>query len=274
MFDIDKNFELGRSGCKFVLNEKELILQKFSKEREYNERLFKQFEKQKNFSDILKFSKPIVYEFNTSENLWNFNMQYIRGNTFSQYCNNENVNSILEFSDQIVKYLKFNFDNSLCTDINFTKLENKLIDLKIKLLDLDLYFKYLLSNPIEKLNIGNCHGDFTLSNIIFSDKYYLIDFLDNIYETPLNDLIKIKQDTEHNFYFNLIKQKNNKIKICFDYINESLNKTFEEIINTEHFIWFSIFNLLRILPYLKEKNEIDSILKILKKYEYRITSSR
>ena len=32
------------------------------------------------------------------------------------------------------------------------------------------------------------------TNIIFSDKYYFIDFLDNEFESPLNDLAKIKQE--------------------------------------------------------------------------------
>jgi hypothetical protein len=109
---------------------------------------------------------------------------------------------------------------------------------------------------------------------MFSDKYYLIDFLDNPYETPLNDLIKIKQDTEHNFYFNLIGKSDTKVKVCLDYLDKQLNTKFEEVQNSHQFIWLSIFNLLRVLPYLKNRSEIQSILKSLKKYERYITSSR
>jgi hypothetical protein len=87
-------------------------------------------------------------------------------------------------------------------------------------------------------------------------------------------LIKIKQDTEHNFYFNLIGKADTKVKVCLNYIDTQLNQTFSDIIESHQFIWLSIFNLLRVLPYLKSKNEIESILKSLKKYEYYITSSR
>jgi hypothetical protein len=172
-------------------------------------------------------------------------------------------------------FLLNNIKNSILTEINFSKLESKLDNL-FKLLGNDVgnYIKFLLKNPIETLPIGKNHGDLTMSNIMFSDKYYLIDFLDNPYETPLNDLIKIKQDTEHNFYFNLIGKADTKVKVCLNYIDTQLNQTFSDILESHQFIWLSIFNLLRVLPYLKSKNEIESILKSLKKYEYYITSSR
>jgi hypothetical protein len=172
-------------------------------------------------------------------------------------------------------FLSDNIKNSILTEINFSKLQIKL-DSLFNLLGsgVEMYIRFLLDNPIESILIGKNHGDLTMSNIMFSDKYYLIDFLDNPYETPLNDLIKIKQDTEHNFYFNLIGKSDTKVKVCLDYLDKQLNTKFEEIQNSHQFIWLSIFNLLRVLPYLKNRSEIESILKSLKKYERYITSSR
>lgn len=267
-------FDLGRSGCNLFLDKNKLTLRKTSKNFDYNQRLYKQYQKQKKFTSILNFVTPTVYDFNTSESLWNFDMDYIQGSTFFEFCNNSNVKLITQFCDELIGYLKHLFENSIETEINFSKLETKLIDLKKTLTNLDCYFDYLLSNPIEKLNIGKCHGDFTLSNIIFSGKYYIIDFLDNIYETPLVDLIKIKQDVEHNFYCVLLKTENSKLKICLDYINNRLNETFTSIINDRRYVWFSVFNLLRILPYLEDQKEIDITINNLKKYEPFITSSR
>jgi len=273
---MNENFsKFGRSGCSFYLDEKGIILRKISSKPEYNDRLFSQYLKQFKFENINNFATPKPYEFNKSKNLHYFDMEYIHGKTFNSFCLDSNVDQILDFCNRLECFLNKNIKNSIVSDINFSKLELKLNNIS-KLLGshFDQYIKFLINNPIKSLLIGNNHGDLTMANIIFSDKYYLIDFLDNPYETPLNDLIKIKQDTEHNFYFNLIGKKDTKVKVCLDYINNRINKQFYFVVESKEFIWLSIFNLLRILPYLKNKFEVESILKSLKKYECHITSSR
>lgn len=272
MFDNFSKF--GRSGCKFYLDESGIILRKISSHSEYNDRLHSQYLKQSKFESNNNFTTPIPYKFNKSEELYFFDMEYIHGKTFNNFCLDSSVDDILTFSENLNLFLIQNFKSSLSTEVNFNKLENKLLNLSNQLDDGVLkYINFLLSNPIESLPIGKNHGDLTMSNIIFSDKHYLIDFLDNPYETPLNDLIKIKQDTEHNFYFNLLGNVETKVKICLDYIDNELNKKFDYLIDSHEFIWLSIFNLLRVLPYLKSKKEVESILKSLSKYECYITSS-
>jgi hypothetical protein len=273
---MNNNFsKFGRSGCTFYLDSSGIILRKISSDSEYNSRLYSQYLKQSKFEDSNNFSTPIPYKFEKVNKLHHFDMQYIHGKTFNNFCLDSSIDEIIGFSENLKMFLLNNIKNSILTEINFSKLESKLDNL-FKLLGNDVgnYIKFLLKNPIESLPIGKNHGDLTMSNIMFSDKYYLIDFLDNPYETPLNDLIKIKQDTEHNFYFNLIGKADTKVKVCLNYIDTQLNQTFSDIIESHQFIWLSIFNLLRVLPYLKSKNEIESILKSLKKYEYYITSSR
>lgn len=273
---MNDNFKkFGRSGCTFYLDENDIILRKISSDFEYNERLYSQYLKQSKFENTNNFSTPTPYQFNKNEDLFYFDMEYIHGKTFNNFCLDSNIDEIIAFSNNLSNFLLENLKNSLITDINFRKLEDKLNKLS-SLLDggVKKYIKFLIDNPIQKLPIGKNHGDLTMSNIIFSDKYYLVDFLDNPYETPLNDLVKIKQDTEHNFYFNLLGRIDSKVKICLDYIDLQLNKKFEETIHSHEFIWLSIFNLLRVLPYLKNEIEIESITKNLKKYECYITSSR
>ena len=246
----DNFSKFGRSGCTFYLDANGIILRKISSDIEYNDRLYSQYLKQSKFEDNNNFSTPTPHNFNKSNNLYQFDMEYIHGKTFNSFCLDSNVDEILGFAKNLQMFLSDNIKNSILTEINFNKLQ------------------------IKSLLIGKNHGDLTMSNIMFSDKYYLIDFLDNPYETPLNDLIKIKQDTEHNFYFNLLGKVDTKVKVCLDYIDKELNKKFDYIIKSHEFIWLSIFNLLRVLPYLKNKKEIESILKSLKKYEHYITSSR
>lgn len=272
---MNDNFsKFGRSGCTFYLDDSGIILRKISSDSEYNDRLYSQYLKQSKFENSNNFSTPIPYEFNKDEKLHHFDMEYIHGKTFNNFCLDSNVDEILGFSNNLNDFLFNNLKSSILTEINFIKLENKLNSLsKLLGMGVEKYINFLLTNPIETLPVGKNHGDLTMSNIMFSDKYYLIDFLDNPYETPLNDLIKIKQDTEHNFYFNLLGRVDTKVKVCLDYIDTQLNKQFENTINSHEFVWLSIFNLLRVLPYLKSKGEIESILKSLKKYERYITRS-
>lgn len=273
---MNNNFsKFGRSGCSFRLDENGIILRKISSGLDYNSRLYSQYLKQCNFENNNNFSTPRQYVFDKTNELHYFDMEYIYGKTFNSFCLESNVSEILSFCDNLQNFLSNNIKKSILTEINFEKLEKKLIYLSSVLdVDLKIYINFLLNNKIETLLIGESHGDLTMSNIIFSEKHYLIDFLDNPYETPLNDLVKIKQDTEHNFYFQLIGKTDTKVKICLDYIDNQLNKNFYEIIHSHEFIWLSIFNLLRMLPYLKNNNETKAVLKNLKKYEHYITCSR
>lgn len=54
------------------------------------------------------------------------------------------------------------------------------------------------SHPQLKIPLGVCHGDLTLSNMIFSQGQglVLIDFLDTFLESPLQDLAKVSQELE------------------------------------------------------------------------------
>lgn len=53
-------------------------------------------------------------------------------------------------------------------------------------------------HPQLKIPLGVCHGDLTLSNMIFSQGQglVLIDFLDTFLESPLQDLAKVSQELE------------------------------------------------------------------------------
>jgi SAM-dependent methyltransferase len=47
-----------------------------------------------------------------------------------------------------------------------------------------------------------------------------------------------------------------------DYLDKQLNTKFEEIQNSHQFIWLSIFNLLRVLPYLKNESDFFTANKL------------
>ena len=92
----------------------------------------------------------------------------------------------------------------------------------------------------------------------------MLDFLDTFFDSPLQDIVKLKQDTK--YYWSLRKlnsvRDSVKIKQCFSYINKKLDDKFN---NEEYYVkyykHFQILNLLRIIPYCKDKTDITFLLK-------------
>jgi thiamine kinase-like enzyme len=113
---------------------------------------------------------------------------------------------------------------------------------------------------------GKCHGDMTLSNMIFKDDdVYLIDFLDSYIESPTMDLIKLRQDTHLHWSFNMIDVKKSdlmKSKIALEYIDNWITDTYD----MTNYKILQIINLVRIFPYatdIKIKNFIHEKIKLI-----------
>tara|TARA_B110000967_G_C18598019_1_gene417792 strand:- start:63 stop:722 length:660 start_codon:yes stop_codon:yes gene_type:complete len=133
----------------------------------------------------------------------------------------------------------------------------------------------ILENDIEKIcniNIpmGYCHGDLTLSNMLLDtidNNIYLIDFLDSFIETPLFDIIKIRQDTK--FFWSLkmlnIRVDKNKIKIVLNYLDKKIDNYFKkyDFYNDKIYDYFEVINLLRVLQYCKNKDTKDFLMNCL-----------
>ena len=120
------------------------------------------------------------------------------------------------------------------------------------------------------LPVGTCHGDFTFSNILFGDnKIYLLDFLDSFIESPLIDIVKIRQDTCFKWSVMLEKEmpshKKNKLVQTFNFLDREIASFCSNNLGLS--IWYNylqIFNLLRIIPYLNNTAEIFFIEKSLR----------
>ena len=109
------------------------------------------------------------------------------------------------------------------------------------------------------LPIGVCHGDLTLSNILFSsNKYYLIDFLDSFIETPIQDIVKLRQDTSLFWSLQMYDRAYDKIRIetVFDYIDAAINDHFSSTCEcyNNSYNYIQLINILRIVPYAKSQS--------------------
>ena len=123
---------------------------------------------------------------------------------------------------------------------------------------------------LEKMNIpvGYCHGDLTLSNILINPgnrKLYLIDFLDNFVETPLQDIVKLRQDTYFFWTLSMCNFKFDKIKITniLYHFDKIISQYFQKYNFYKYYKYFQILNLLRVLQYSKNKKIIESLTKYI-----------
>lgn len=238
---------IGNSGCKIFLLDSGVI-RKMSPRINYNERLMNQCKKQKNFhSDLIK--TPKILDEGYINNFYYFDMEYISGISFYEYCSTHNFPEIEQKIQNI--FLNFNY---------FYDFKNEILK-KCKTLK-DFPIEIVESNNFI-LPHGNCHGDLTFENILVkNEEFYFIDFLDSYIETPLIDKSKLMQDT-----------------FCFwSYRNLKCHKPIHvlallnEMLESKETYILLLINLYRIFPYANNKTKrwlqwnIKKVQQKIKKY--------
>ena len=174
---ITNKLETGLSGCSLeLINDR--VLRKHSPSIEYNSRLLMQAEKQKVFSNRIykNVDAPKVYDIQSDY----FDMEYIPGNTFSEFFSTASVNDVEFVVQTLFDYFDSLISTSRMVDVT-NKILKKLDSLKEKTFHkeyIEFLRKYVESNKIIVPRTF-CHGDLTFSNIIFhKNRLFFIDFLD------------------------------------------------------------------------------------------------
>jgi tRNA A-37 threonylcarbamoyl transferase component Bud32 len=271
---------IGLSGCELQLITNKVIRKK-SPSIYYNDRLQKQLNKQLLFKSInTNIHVPKVLANGYSNDLFYFDMEYIDGNLFSKEFITVSKPSLDAYVYSIISYI--NETEHVAVDVYSedelkTILTNKLISLK----ETSNYTELLLqtidfvnSKTFSSIKKGTCHGDLTLSNILFSNgNIYLLDFLDSYIESYIIDIVKLKQDLYYNWNVSLVpfdSSLEGRIKQVFRYMWGILEENYGDIINTDLFNILDLINLLRIEPYTKtevQKNLLHTLLQQTKLYE-------
>jgi len=271
----------GRSGCKLeVLNKGGILsVRKISRESGYNARLLLQAAKQQHFFKnpwSVEFSTPEVSTHaNADEPLTWFEMPYLHGQKYSEFFERASIQEIKNLALKFERHFALGLANSKIEAIDpgifLPKLEavcgllrgRSDIDQRLVKLAAD----YLENIPASFMPASACHGDFTFSNMIFGEEaIYLVDFLDSFVESPLIDLVKFRQDTF--FYWSLLienqlpENRSSKIIQIFNYLDKQVfgNLADNKFVK-EWYTYLQVFNLLRILPYVSHKKEIDFVQK-------------
>lgn len=276
----------GHSGCHIEIKNSgsNLYIYKSTFDSQYVSRLYKQAIKQQNASkNIYQYIRiPEIYNIEKSNEHLIIQMEYVYSKNFVDYFEDAGFDNISYF----IKALKIFIDSEIKespnkivnTDIIKTKFDDvckkcheniyinsdKEID---QILEMSKTAFYTLPSQIE-IPIGHSHGDLTFSNILFNgNNYYLIDFLDSFIESPLLDLVKIRQDSKYEW--SKLMYEGNIDSTRLNIISTKIDKEIDTYYAkydwyNKYYSIFQLMNFLRILQYAKEKKVINYLKCVLK----------
>lgn len=241
-----------------------------------NSRLRKQCAKQIMFSrSNFSWKTPKVLRLGYEGQLFYFDMDFLHGDILA--------NRLPQLTDiAIKKWIDVFFLNSVSKFETGTKqvsyldpicFANKLRSLEYELqnicVDRPLLSEItgvLYNYGFSRIPISPCHGDLTLENILINQTgdVFLIDFLDSFADSWYIDAAKILQDLEAGWSWrNLDFDMNRELmrEIGLKYFRKKLIEH-HALIPVYHVL---LLNLIRILPYAKDIETIDFLMKSLGK---------
>lgn len=275
----------GHSGCQIdvVREGSELFVYKSSCDPKYLDRLVLQAEKQKAASipELQHIRVPKVHEIRLTDSSVNVKMDYVYSRNFVEFFEQAGFEQVNYLIDALIKYLEMEIGQSPLTTVRREIVSDKFYDVKNKTLEnehlkSDNEIEAILEKSQKVFNelnditipVGLCHGDLTFSNILFNgNNYYLIDFLDSFIESPLLDIVKIRQDTAW-LWSQLMYVRpcdTIRLRIAFNKIDKKLDEYFNSKYEwyTRYYKPLQLMNFLRILQYAHEPRVIDYLKRAI-----------
>ena len=257
----------GHSGCQIYLIEPDdgaVFVRKTSKDKDYNERMKAQCEKQAAFRGEPIRAPKVLNSGYTEEGLFFFDMEYIQGVTLAEYIKTMEIGKVKGLVESLVASI-------VPKEQAETKREEQLIAKKIfaqKLSSLRKTLKDKSNSVIEhsldlleahdwsKLTPSQCHGDMTLENIIVkNDQLYFIDFLDSFYDSWFLDIGTLLQDVQvmwsYRFQQNVSMNTVLRLIVFRDLLLDEIKKVNPDYVLE---VYYSLLQkLIRIYPYTKDE---------------------
>lgn len=272
----------GHSGCniEIVKRNNSIYLEKSTFDKKYVKRLYNQATKQKKASkkEYQYIRVPEIFDIEIDDDKMVMRMEYVYSKNFIDHFENagfEQINYFIKAFDLFIrrevensemKSLSFDIVSDKWNDVKFKISENKHISSDIEINEIVKEVDNILQDNSEDIRIpvGVCHGDLTFSNILFNgNNYYLIDFLDSFIESPIMDMVKLRQDTAH-LWSPLMYTGNydsTRLNIICNKIDNELDKCFKKYDwYCKYYNIFQLLNFLRILQYAQE----EKVIKYLK----------
>ena len=275
----------GHSGCQIdiVNGGDSLFINKSTRDKNYIPRLYKQALKQCNASKIAYQHIRVlkIYGIERMDEYLNIKMEYIYSKNYVDYFEDAGFDQISYFIKALKIFIDSEIENSKMTPINKNVVINKYNDVcdkvaKNDFISKDTDIKIILEKSSivfneldEEINIpvGQCHGDLTFSNILFNgNNYYLIDFLDSFLESPLLDLVKIRQDS--NYGWSQLMYGHDFDSVRMRIISDKIDKEIDIYYSNydwynKYYSTFQLMNFLRVIQYAKEERTVAFLKNVL-----------
>ena len=270
-------FLKGNSGCKILFSGDSNggTVTKVSKDRDYSARLESQAIKQElfNAAQISNVDVPNVISSANNDGVFQFEMEYIPHADALTFLNIASVENVKIFWQNIVGFIDYCVANSRIQRVDCSTFVDKFETTAEKVAERDEDSTALIKDcaevfarlePHYSTYEGICHGDLTFSNMMVSKSgnIHLIDFLDTYFESPLQDIVKLRQDTKHHWTLNIHSNSidDKRMKILYAHLDELLVAKFS---NFEFYkkLYFptQLLNFLRILPYIENEELYNKI---------------
>lgn len=275
----------GHSGCQIevVRDGGLLFVDKSSRDPKYLDRLVRQAEKQLEASlpEYQHIRIPKIHKIDRTADMVNVRMDYVYSRNFVEFFEQAGFEQVGYLINALKMYIEKEIEQSPLTTVSREIITEKFEDVKKKTLS----NKHLQGDKdVEKMierservfdaltdmiiPVGMCHGDLTFSNILFNgNNYYLIDFLDSFIESPLLDIVKIRQDTawlwSQLMYVNPCDTI--RLHIAFGKIDKEFDAYFSSRYEwyNKYYRHLQLMNFLRILQYAHEPAVIDYLKRTI-----------
>lgn len=277
----------GHSGCgvKVFASQDGLIVVKNSTEKKYFERLLRQIDKQQRFdpSTHKNIKVPQIINITQGEDELAVEMEYIYSKNFIEYFEFADYDKIHSTLALLIRFIDVEMAQSSLQQIDSSIIKDKFADVcKIIELNDELKSYPTIPNLMEKCRVlfdqlesqieipcGTCHGDLTFSNMLFNNRnrdVYLIDFLDSFIESPIIDIVKIRQDTAF-MWSPLLYTKSYdapRLGMIMQFIDSGIHRYYSQYDwYTRYYHIFQVMNFLRVLQYAKEERIINYLLRTI-----------
>ena len=275
----------GHSGCQIdvVAEEGNLYVYKSTADTKYLNRLALQAQKQKVAAAVphQHIRVPQVYDIERDDKTVVVKMQYVYSKNFVEFFNHAGFEQVDYLIGALKYFIEYEVEQCEMKSVPATVFQEKFAEVSSKVVTNPLYEgDSVVQTIIDRaaqvfgaltdmvIPVGLCHGDLTFSNILFNgNNYYLIDFLDSFIETPLQDIVKIRQDTAYRWSQLMYSKQCDEVRlhIVLDKIDCEIDRYF-----SAKYAWYrdyykvvQLMNILRILPYAHEEKVIAYLKNIL-----------
>lgn len=261
----------GQSGCDVALCRRggSYFVRKTSASREYNSRLERQIEKQMSLATLVDV--PPIIDKGLSGGLVYCDMEYISGSDFATYCTHERFSAISDLSENLTATVAL-FARTGGGSIDATKFDTKVQSVTRSIQHHQYYLEHSRTLDAVCDTISNadwsgipctdCHGDFTLENIIFQPdgKLIFLDMLDGELESYWMDIAKIIHDLEVGWSLRRLlwtaapSQEARFLSMVSRYLAEELLQRFTSLFPdiVLRLTTLRMLQAARVLPYVKD----------------------